>query len=177
MTGGRALGLLALLGALVATAPGCGYHLTSKGSNLPPHVKVIAVPEFANNTTRPELGQRVTENVLEELVGRGSYRVSPDVRGADAVLSGTVTSWTSKPVQLTEEGSEAQRVSVTLKASVRFEDRVQRRVTWQQDAYTFTAEYEVIGDPDEYFDTELAAVEEIAEDFARAVVSAILQGF
>ena len=45
------------------------------------------------------------------------------------------------------------------------------------DDYTFTAEYDVVGDPDEYFDKELGAVEEVAKDFARAVTSAILQGF
>jgi hypothetical protein len=98
-------------------------------------------------------------------------------RGVDALLTASVLSWTSRPVQLTEEDSDAQRVNVTLRASVVFEDLVEHRVLWEQQSYTFTAEYDVIGDPEEYFDTELGAVEEVAEDFARAVVSAILQGF
>ena len=56
---------------LIATSLGCGYHLTSKGSNLPSHIKTIGVPEFQNATTRPELGGRITENLREALIARG----------------------------------------------------------------------------------------------------------
>jgi hypothetical protein len=173
--------LAALIAAavLIATSLGCGYHLTSKGSNLPSHIKTIGVPEFQNATTRPELGERITENLREALIARGRYTIVPDARGqnVDAVLRGTVLSWTAKPVQLGEDDSDAEFVSVTLEASVVFEDKEIGRITWQQDDYKFTSEYRVVGDPDEYFDTELDAVEEVAEDFARAVISAILQGF
>jgi hypothetical protein len=174
----RRLVLLALATlALAASTGGCGYHLVSKGSSLPSHIRRIGVPAFANSTTRPELGQRITERVIAELVGRGKYDVTPDAKGVDAVLHGAVVSWTSRPVQLTAQDSDAQRVAVTLRASVSFEDLVEHRILWEQESYTFTAEYDVIGDPDEYFDTELDAIDEVAEDFARAVVSAILQGF
>ena len=156
---------------------GCGYHLNTKGSNLPEHVKRIGVPAFANQTTRPELGQRCTEQVREQLVGRGKYQVTSDSSGVDAVLTATVLSWSSRPVQLSSERSTAQRVAVTLRASVKFEDLVENRVTWESKDYTFTAEYDVIGNPEEYFDRELGAVDEVAKDFARAVTSAILQGF
>lgn len=169
--------VLPLAALLAAAALGCGYNLTSKGSNLPAHVKTIGVPPFRNQTTRPELGERITENVIAALVARGKYKVTTDTRGADAVLSGTVLSWTSKPVSLSEESDEPERVTVTLEASVTFDDRVLRRVTWQESSYRFTSDYDVIGDPETYFDTELGAIEEVADDFARAVVSAILQGF
>jgi hypothetical protein len=168
---------LPLACALAAFGLSCGYNLTSKGSNLPAHVKMIGVPPFRNQTTRPELAERITENVISELVARGKYKVTTDTRGVDAVLSGVVLSWTSKPVALSEETDEPERVTVTLEASVTFDDRVLRRVTWQEDKYRFTSDYDVIGDPDDYFDTELGAIEEVAEDFAQAVVSAILQGF
>jgi outer membrane lipopolysaccharide assembly protein LptE/RlpB len=168
----------ALLGALlVASALGCGYHLTGKGSNLPASIKSIGVPAFTNSTSRPELGQRVTEKVTQELVRRGRYRVTQDATGVDAVLSGVVESWNARPVQLGAQRSEAQRVAVTLRASVRFEDKATGRVIYENDAYAFTQEYETIGDPEAYFDTELGAVDEVAEDFARAVVSAIMTGF
>ena len=166
---------LALASCALATA--CGYHLSGKGGNLPAHIKKIAVPELENTTTRPELGQRATEQVVKELASRGKYQLSADETGADAVLEGTILSWNQRSLLLTREQSDAQRVSVTLKASVVFTDRTQGRVLWKQDSYTFTQEYDVIGDPEEYFDTELDAVDRVAKDFARAVVSAILQGF
>ena len=168
----RSLRFLSVLG-LALMLLGCGYHLNTKGSNLPSHIKRIGVPAFANQTTRPELGQRCTEQVREQFVARGKYSVTPDVAGVDAVLTATVLSWSSRPVQVSSERSTAQRVAVTLRASVKFEDLVENRVRWESLDYTFTAEYDVIGDPDEYFDRELGAVEEVAEDFARAVTSEI----
>ena len=167
--------ILALL--LVLPILGCGYHLSGKGSNLPAHVKVIGVPAFTNSTSRPELAQRVTEKITQELVRRGKYRVTQDSAGVDAVLSGVVENWTSRPVLLGAERSEATRVAVTLRASVRFEDKTTGRVIYENASYAFTQEYEVVGDADSYFDTELGAVDEVAEDFARAVVSAMLTGF
>ncbi len=172
----RLLGAI-VLASLIGPALGCGYHLTGKGSSLPAHIKVIAVPSFTNSTTRPELGQRVTEAVTEQLVRRGKYRIVSSEEGADAVLSGVVQSWTSRPVQLGQQRSEATRAAVTLRATVRFEDRTTKRAIYENDSYTFTSEYDVVGDIDRYFDTELGAVDEVAQDFARAVVSAVMQGF
>lgn len=168
---------LVLAVGLASLSLSCGYNLTSKGSNLPAHVKTIGVPPFRNQTTRPELGQRITENIIQALVNRGKYKVTTETRGVDAVLSGSVISWTTKPVGLSDENDEPEAVTVTLEASVTFDDRKLGRVTWQEDRYRFSSEYDVQGDAEEYFDTELGAVEEVAEDFARAVVSAILQGF
>lgn len=167
---------LAAIAACVLSL-GCGYHLSGKGSNLPAHVKTIGVPAFTNATSRPELAQRVTEKLTQELARRGKYRITQDSAGVDAVLSGVVESWTSRPVLLGAERSEAQRVAVTLRASVRFEDKISGRLIYENGAYAFTNEYDVIGDPEAYFDTELGAVDAVAEDFARAVISAILTGF
>jgi hypothetical protein len=168
--------VLLSVGLLSATTA-CGYHLTGKGSNLPEHVKIIGVPAFENRTTRPELGQRITEKITQELVKRGKYKIVATDSGADAVMTGSVDGWTARPVQLGTERSEASRVAVTLRASVRFVDKVSGEPIYENDAYAFTREYDVIGDPDAYFDTELGAVDEVAQDFARAVVSACLQGF
>lgn len=170
------LAVLAVL-ALLPLLLGCGYHLSGKGSNLPPSIKTIGVPAFTNSTSRPELGQRVTEKITQELVRRGKYRVTQDTAGVDAVLSGVVESWNSRPVQLGTERSEATRVAVTLRASVRFEERATGRLIYSNDSYAFTKEYDVVGDAESYFDTELGAVDEVATDFARAVISAILSGF
>ena len=173
----RRIATLAAAVALLSPALGCGYHLSGKGSNLPAHVKTIAVPAFENHTSRPELGQRVTEKITQELVKRGKYKITSAEAGADAVMHGSVDGWTSRPVQLGSERSEATRVAVTLRASVRFVDQVSGDPIYENDAFAFTREYDVVGDPDKYFDTELGAVDEVAQDFSRAVISACLQGF
>lgn len=173
----RRIATLAAAAALLSLTSGCGYHLTGKGSNLPAHVKTIAVTAFDNHTSRPELGQRITEKITQELVKRGKYKVISTEAGADAVMRGSVDGWTARPVQLGAERSEATRVAVTLRASVRFMDQASGRALYENDAFAFTREYDVVGDPDAYFDTELGAVDQVAQDFSRAVISATLQGF
>jgi outer membrane lipopolysaccharide assembly protein LptE/RlpB len=172
-------GVVAAALALAAACSllGCGYHLSGRGGALPAHIKTIGVPAFTNATTRPELGQRITEKVIEQLAARGKYHVTPSSDGVDAVLTGSVKSWTSRPIAFTSNSSETTRAAVTLRASVRFQDLVAGTVPFEDEDYLFTKEYDVVGDPDKYFDTELTAVDGVADDFARAVVSAITQGF
>ena len=76
-TAGRVVcGLLA--GMLAAS--GCGYRLqgTGKSTILPEHIKTIAVQPFENTTQRPEIEQRVTEEVARELSTRKWYSVVSD---------------------------------------------------------------------------------------------------
>ena len=89
MIGLRAL-LFLLLG-LGALLPGCGYRLAGKIA-LPESIQVIAVLPFENRTTRPEIEQRVTEEVASELNKRGRIRVGTDASKADAILEGAITS-------------------------------------------------------------------------------------
>ena len=75
---GPILAGLLLLSLLVGA--GCGYHLAGTGgpSVIPEHVKIIVVVPFENRTTRPEIEQRVTEEVARELSQRGKYEVVID---------------------------------------------------------------------------------------------------
>jgi hypothetical protein len=51
---------LLAVAALIAMG-GCGYRLAGHNQLLPPSVKIIAVPPFENQTRRPEIEQRITE--------------------------------------------------------------------------------------------------------------------
>jgi len=56
-------------------------------SQLPPHIKTVAVPAFQNNALRYKIEHRFTQAVLDELIHRGrGLRVQGDREGADAVI-------------------------------------------------------------------------------------------
>ena len=82
-----AIGLVAL-----TTSAACGYNLVGHAKAgagvLPETVRVIAVLPFDNRTGRPEIEQRLTEEVALQLSRRGGYRVATDPSQADAVLEG-----------------------------------------------------------------------------------------
>ena len=104
MTGRMGL-LILVCGSLVA----CGYHLTGTGGSsvLPAHVEEIVVLPFENRTTRPEIEQRVTEEIAAQLSRRGGYRVVTDRSGADATLEGAITSYRTSPVAFTDRVSSS----------------------------------------------------------------------
>ena len=54
---------------------GCGYTLAGRGSFLPDYIGTIGIPMFENNTTAFDVEQLLTQQVRQEFIGRGQYRV------------------------------------------------------------------------------------------------------
>ncbi len=78
--------------AAVLLASGCGYHLTGTGTGLPRHVKSIAIPIFANNSTEPEIELTLTEAVRNQFIEDGRLRVAVG-EAADILLEGDIVSY------------------------------------------------------------------------------------
>src|SRR5438445_10808347 len=58
-------------------------------SQLPPHIKTVAVPAFQNNALRFKIEHRFTQAVMNELIHRGhGIRVQSERECADAVIDG-----------------------------------------------------------------------------------------
>jgi hypothetical protein len=88
---------LALAAAILAAAPGCGYHVSGHADLLPKSIRIIAVPAFGNATTRYRLADRLSSAVGREFLTRTRYRVVADPNLADAVLHGALVNYTSYP--------------------------------------------------------------------------------
>jgi Lipopolysaccharide-assembly len=173
-----AVGLLALAG-LVFTA--CGYSLAGRGSFLPEYIKTIGVPQFTNNTSVFDVDRRVSERVRGELAGRGKYRVDTKETGVDAVMSGEISSITIAPVSFNQQ-QQATRYVLTLTAKVEFKDMKSGKVLWANPAMAFREEFEPttaanIADVTVFFGQDVNALDRIANEFARAVVSALMEAF
>jgi TolB-like protein len=168
---------LALL-ALPVVAMGCGYRLAGTSSNLPPHIRTIAVVPFENRTERPEIEQRVTEAVARELSRRGKYQVITDRSLADAVLEGVVTSYRTVPVEFNEEGRES-RAEATLMIQASLRDNRSDEVLWNQSGLVFREQFDVTEEPQsgEYFDRETIALDALARGVAGALATSMFEGF
>ena len=172
--------LLALLAA-VASA-GCGYSLAGRGSFLPDYIKVIGVPTFANRTTVFNLETTVTQKVRAEFIGRGRYRIVPDPAGVDALLTGEVTSVSITPVSFTAQ-QLASRYAIVMTARVDLKDLRDNKVLWENPGLTFRTEYEAqsagqqTADVSAFFGQDMNALDRMTAEFARAIVSAILEAF
>lgn len=167
--------LLLVLAALLA-GTGCGYRLAGANSFLPPSIRTVAIIPFENRTARPEIEQRVTEEVAREFARRGGYRVVADPTGADALLAGAVTDFRTNPVQFSEDG-RATRVETVVLIQATLREVRSDQVLWQQANLPFREQYDVPESVTDLTDTETLALEEIARGAAGALVSSILEGF
>lgn len=159
----------------------CGYSLAGRGSFLPAYIKTIGVPQFTNLTSIPDVDRRVTERVRSELIGRGRYTVKDDVTGVDAVLSGEISSISIVPAAFNAQ-QQAIRYALTLTAKVEFKDLKMNKVLWSNPSMQYREEFDVTTttaaiDPTTFFGQDVNALERMATEFARSVVSAILEAF
>lgn len=174
-----------LKGALCAAAgvmPACGYSLAGRGSFLPAYIRAIGIPMFGNTTAYQTVEQVFTEKVRIEFQNRGQYVVSPVDTGVDGVVRGTITSIAAAPVSFTDSRL-ASRYRFTIVIGVKFEDLKQQKALWENPALTFADEYELASrtsvglDATAFLGQERAAVDRMSSDFAKTVVSAILEAF
>jgi hypothetical protein len=172
-------------GALLLAAAGaissCGYSLAGRGSFLPAYVKAVGIPVFTNSTRAFDIEQVLTQRVRSEFMGRGRYTVLPQAAGADAVLIGEITGLSIAPSGFNAQ-QQATRYAATLTAKVEFRDLRSDKVLWSNAAMVFREEYDVTtvapgADPTLFFGQNTNALERLATDFARTVVSAIMEAF
>jgi outer membrane lipopolysaccharide assembly protein LptE/RlpB len=170
----RAAALLLL--AVVATA-GCGYHTAGHAVQLPENVKTIAIPAFTNVTTTYRIEQMLTASVVREFTTRTHYHIlnAPD-EAADATLRGTVISTSSSPLTYNSTTGQAASVLVVVSMRVSLTDR-QGKVLYQNPSYLFREQYEVSQDLASFFEEDSPAFRRLSQDFARTLVSNILEGF
>lgn len=170
---------LALLVGLVAHT-GCGYSLAGRGSFLPAYIQRIGVPQFINSTAVFDLDRQVTDRVRSEFIGRGKYKIVPDSAGVDALLTGTITSVTLTPVAF-NTSQQATRYALTLSATVEFRDMRANKVLWTNPSMQYREEFALNPtnalDSTTFLGQDVNARERMANEFARALVSAILEAF
>src|SRR5262249_52666914 len=123
----------------------------------------------------------VTEKVRREFIGRGKYTVLPEDTGVDAVLKGMVTSISVTPVSFAPN-QLASRYTIVMTARIELRDTRANSVLWENPNLQFRQDYEASSgaaptDAAAFFGHETNALDRLSDEFARAIVSAILEAF
>jgi outer membrane lipopolysaccharide assembly protein LptE/RlpB len=169
------LSLLVLL--LLLINAGCGYHTAGHVVQLPDNVKTIAVPAFKNETLTYRIEQMLTASVVREFTTRTHYRIVNDTgEDADATLRGTVLSTAASPLTYDTSTGQAASILVVVSMKVTLTDR-NGKLLYQNPAYVFREQYEVSQDLSSFFEEDSPAFRRLSQDFARTLVSNILEGF
>ena len=176
----RACAALCVLCSLCAL--GCGYALAGRGSFLPAYVKTIGIPTFVNRTTVFNVETMVTQKVRSEFIGRGKYQILPQNTGVDLLLSGEVTAVTLAPATINPVTNLASRYSITMTARIELRELRENKVLWENPSVMFRQEYDAnagrtTADAVAFFQQDAGALERMSSEFARTIVSAILEAF
>ncbi len=175
----KTIGLILLL---AVSTSGCGYALAGRGSFLPDYIRTVGIPTLVNNSTFFQVEQTLTEKIRTEFIGRGRYTVLSTPEGADAVVTGAVTSISVQPVGFTEQ-QFASRYLFMLTMRVEFTDARTNEVLWSTNSLTFREEYELTTrgntalEGETFLSQERSSFDRIADDVARTVVTAIVEAF
>ena len=177
----RALLSFLLLASLACGGSSCGYALAGRGSFLPAYIQTIGIPQFANTTPYYELEQVFTERVRTEFINRGKYKVLPVRVGVDALLSGEILGINITPASFTDQ-QQASRYIITVTAKIEFRDLKTDKEIWQNPQLVFSEQYDVTStqtatDPNAFLGQNVNAMERLTTEFARTLVSAILESF
>ena len=159
----------------------CGYALAGRGSFLPAYIKTLGIPMFGNATPYQSVEQLFTQKVRLEFQSSRRYTVVPSDEGVDGVVRGEIQSISLNPVSL-NDSQLASRVRVTVIVKIKFEDVKSQKTLWENQALSFSDEYELANstagaDVSAFVGNNQVAMDRVSTDFAKSIVSAILEAF
>jgi hypothetical protein len=154
----------------------CGYHTAGQAGLLPKTVLTIGVPAFTNGTTRYKLSDTLPEAIAKEFISRSRFHVT-NAAGADAVLKGSVLTYSSNATLFDQKTGLATSVEVHLALQVTLTERKTGKILFSRPRMEFTDSYEIPLQQGQYFDESDAALSRVSKRVAQQVVSAILNDF
>jgi Lipopolysaccharide-assembly len=166
---------VALCVILLATS--CGYHTGGHADLVPKTVHTIAIPAFTNQTTRYKLTDQLPEAIAREFVSRTRYRIVTDPSVADAVLTGSVLTYTSFPTVFDPTTGRASAVEVHVTMRLSMVERATGKVLYTRPNFEMRERYQISIDPVAFFEESDAALARASQQTAQQVVSSILENF
>jgi len=155
----------------------CGYQVAGRGDRLSPDIKTIAVPIFVNQSPTFRIEEKLAAAVTREFIERTRFRITPNPRGADAVLKGTVKDVRSGVITFDLTTGRASSLQIQVTADVKLEDLHSQKVVYANPNFVFREEYQVSPTTSGLFEEDQAALDRLSRDVARTLVTEVLENF
>lgn len=173
--------VLLIAGALLCAIPyGCGYRVAGRDDAMPKSIRVIAVPALENKTTGYRIEQRLTGATIREFLQRTRYHIVSGPAGADAVLTGKITSLEANPLITNTSDPQNVRATtmlVTVICDVTLTDAATQKVLYHNGNFLFRNQYEITSDVKSFFEEQDPALDRLARDFATRLVAAVTENY
>jgi outer membrane lipopolysaccharide assembly protein LptE/RlpB len=176
--------LLALAPCLLASCllascllASCGYHVAGRADLIPKNIKTVCIPAFGNITTRYKLTDRLPEAISHEFIARTRYRIVSDPNAADAVLRGGIVNYIAYTTTVDPVTGRATAAEIHVVMNVTFTERATGKVLFSNPNFEVRERYQVSVDPKAYFEESDSALNRVAQQVARQLVTSILEKF
>lgn len=169
---------MVLATVVLAATLGCGYHTSGNAVRLPADIHTIYVPMFENTTQTFRVEQTMTAAVVQELRSRTSFRVvtANNDGTADATLKGMVNYTANSPLTYDSVTGRISSSVVTISMKVSLTSKA-GRVLWDNPNYTYREQYQVSRDTSSFFDESSPALQRVAKEFAKSLVSNVMEAY
>jgi hypothetical protein len=168
--------VLLTLGLALATS-GCGYHTSGGSVRLPSDVHTVYVPMFGNITQTFRVEQVMTAAVVQEMRSRTNFRiVTTDDGTADATLKGIVNYTANSPLTYDSVTGRISSSLITVGMKVSLVSK-SGKVLWDNPNFMYREQYQVSRDTASFFDESNPAFLRVAREFAKSLVSEILEAY
>ncbi len=155
--------------ALAFSLNGCAYY-SFTGASIPEHLNTIAIPLVVDNSlnTIPELGDRMTEELVTRFVNQTRLSLTASEEEADVVLTVEIQRYNTAPSSISgDEVAARNRVSISV--MVTYYDQVEEKELLQRSFSNFE-DYDPLVIENET-EAAFAALENVADDIFTAATS------
>jgi len=166
--------LFAIVAFSLFVISGCGYHTSGHMVRLPSDVHTIFVPMFQNTTQTFRVEQTLTAAVVQELRSRTEFQVV--TTDGDATLKGLVNYTANSPLTYDSVTGRISSSVVTIAMKVSLVSK-SGKVLWDNPNYIYREQYQVSRDVASFFDESNPAFLRIANEFAKSLVSNIVEAY
>src|SRR5688572_10169626 len=87
-----------LIGFFISGCGGVKSEYVAPNIIIPPHIKAISVRAFENQTSQPDIGNKLWLATTDEFIRDGRIRYTDDENKADGVVVGIVRQYVESPL-------------------------------------------------------------------------------
>ncbi|QPJ64669.1 MAG: LptE family protein [Candidatus Nitrohelix vancouverensis] len=165
----------AALGLLLLALCGCGYQLSNTGkSQLPAHIRTLAIPIISNSSGEPEIHRELTDEIRRAFISDGRLKVVDEGK-ADLILKGSLVWYNLRAVSFSADDFVSE-YWVEIKVDFEATDVKKKRPLLKQQLKTkwdFRATENVISTEQARID----AIDQSFSDLSSRIVSLLIDRF
>jgi len=149
--------------------------MRGKETNLPPEIHSVAIPIFGNRTIETGMESVVTEGLVEKFESSRRLPVTTS-SAADALLTGTILTFTTFPVAVTSSNQFSTEYRATLTLEFTFKDQKTGKVLFRE-VMSDWRNYPVVQDLNATEQFKREAIRQISNLLAERMYELILGNF